>query len=44
MSQQKSGSPVVVGSADAADVAQIIGPHNHRILGRTECSVLVVRR
>jgi len=33
----------VVGSADAAQVAQIIGPHSHPLTGHGECSVLVVR-
>jgi len=33
----------VVGSADAAQVAKIIGPHSHPLTGHGECSVLVVR-
>ena len=33
----------VVGSADAAQVAQIIGPHSHPLTGHGECSFLVVR-
>jgi nucleotide-binding universal stress UspA family protein len=33
----------VVGSADAAQVTQIIGPHAHPLTGHGECSVLVVR-
>ena len=33
----------VVGSADAALVAQIIGPHSHPLTVHGECSVLVVR-
>lgn len=32
----------VVGSADAAQIAQIIGPHSHPLTGHGECSVLVV--
>lgn len=34
---------VVVGSDEAARVAQLVGPHSHPILGHPECSVLVVR-
>jgi nucleotide-binding universal stress UspA family protein len=33
----------VVGTVDAYDVAQIVGPHRHPILRHGECSVLVVR-
>jgi hypothetical protein len=33
----------VVGSADAAQVPQIIGPHYHPLTGHGECSVLVAR-
>ncbi|HEY2196959.1 MAG TPA: universal stress protein [Mycobacterium sp.] len=33
----------VIGKADAAQVAQIIGPHAHPLTGHGECSVLVVR-
>lgn len=34
---------VVVGPDEAKRVAQIVGPHDHPILGHPECSVLVVR-
>lgn len=34
---------VVVGPDEAARVAQLVGPHSHPIVGRPECSVLVVR-
>lgn len=34
---------VVVGADEAKRVAQIVGPHDHPILGHPECSVLVVR-
>ena len=33
----------VVSSADATQVARIIGPHSHPLTGHGECSVLVVR-
>jgi nucleotide-binding universal stress UspA family protein len=33
----------VIGSADTDQVASLIGPHNHPILGHAECSVLIVR-
>jgi nucleotide-binding universal stress UspA family protein len=33
----------VIGSADTDQVASLIGPHSHPILGHAECSVLVVR-
>jgi hypothetical protein len=33
----------VVGSVDAYNVAQIVGPHSHPILRHGECSVLIVR-
>ncbi len=33
----------VIGSADADQVAHLLGPHRHPILGHAECSVLVVR-
>ena len=32
----------VVASADAASVAQIVGPHSHALVAHGECSVLVV--
>jgi nucleotide-binding universal stress UspA family protein len=34
---------VVVGADEAGRVAQMIGPHDHPILGHPECSVLIVR-
>lgn len=34
---------VVVGADDASQVAQLVGPHRHHIMGHPECSVLVVR-
>lgn len=34
---------VVVGADEARHVAQIIGPHDHPIMGHPECSVLIVR-
>ncbi len=33
----------VIGSTDADQVARLIGPHRHPILGHGECSVLIVR-
>jgi nucleotide-binding universal stress UspA family protein len=33
----------VIGSADIDQVAGLIGPHRHPILGHAECSVLIVR-
>jgi nucleotide-binding universal stress UspA family protein len=33
----------VVGSTDVDQVARLIGPHSHPILGHAECSVLIVR-
>jgi nucleotide-binding universal stress UspA family protein len=33
----------VIGSSDADQVARLIGPHRHPILGHAECSVLIVR-
>ena len=33
----------VIGSSEAHQVAQVIGPHSHPILRHAECSVLVVR-
>jgi nucleotide-binding universal stress UspA family protein len=33
----------VIGRADVDQVARLIGPHRHPILGHAECSVLVVR-
>jgi nucleotide-binding universal stress UspA family protein len=33
----------VIGSTDAGQVARLIGPHRHPILGHAECSVLIVR-
>jgi nucleotide-binding universal stress UspA family protein len=33
----------VIGSADTDQVASLIGPHSHPILGHAECSVLIVR-
>jgi nucleotide-binding universal stress UspA family protein len=33
----------VIGSTDTDQVASLIGPHNHPILGHAECSVLIVR-
>ena len=33
----------VIGSADIDQVARLIGPHRHPILGHAECSVLIVR-
>jgi hypothetical protein len=33
----------VIGSADIDQVASLIGPHRHHILGHAECSVLIVR-
>jgi nucleotide-binding universal stress UspA family protein len=33
----------VIGSADVDQLARLIGPHRHPILGHAECSVLVVR-
>ena len=32
----------VIGRADAREVAQLVGPHAHPVLGHAECSVLVV--
>ena len=37
----KTSAPVV-GGADAASVAQIVGPHSHALVAHGECSVLVV--
>lgn len=34
---------VVVGADEARRVSQLIGPHDHPILGHPECSVLIVR-
>jgi nucleotide-binding universal stress UspA family protein len=33
----------VIGSTDADQVARLIGPHHHPILGHAACSVLIVR-
>jgi nucleotide-binding universal stress UspA family protein len=33
----------VIGGADTDQVANLIGPHSHPILGHAECSVLIVR-
>lgn len=33
----------VVGRADAANIAQIVGPHSHPLVPHGDCSVLVVR-
>ena len=33
----------VIGSSDTHQVARLIGPHSHPILGHADCSVLVVR-
>ncbi len=33
----------VIGSSDADQVASLIGPHSHPIIGHAECSVLVAR-
>jgi nucleotide-binding universal stress UspA family protein len=33
----------VIGSADIDQVASLVGPHSHPILGRAECSVLIIR-
>ena len=33
----------VIGSTDIDQVASLIGPHSHPILGHAECSVLIVR-
>jgi nucleotide-binding universal stress UspA family protein len=33
----------VIGSTDIDQVARLIGPHSHPILGHAECSVLIVR-
>jgi nucleotide-binding universal stress UspA family protein len=33
----------VIGNTDADQVARLIGPHRHPILGHAECSVLIVR-
>ena len=33
----------VIGSSEADQVARLIGPHSHPIVGHAECSVLVVR-
>jgi len=33
----------VIGNADADQVAHLLGPHRHPILGHAECSVLIVR-
>jgi nucleotide-binding universal stress UspA family protein len=33
----------VIGSTDADQVARLIGPHRHPILGHAECSVLIIR-
>jgi nucleotide-binding universal stress UspA family protein len=33
----------VIGSSDADQVARLLGPHRHPILGHAECSVLIVR-
>jgi nucleotide-binding universal stress UspA family protein len=33
----------VIGSTDIDQVARLIGPHRHPILGHAECSVLIVR-
>jgi len=33
----------VIGSTDIDQVASLIGPHSHHILGHAECSVLIVR-
>ncbi|UMB70883.1 universal stress protein [Mycobacterium paraterrae] len=33
----------VIGSSDADQVANLIGPHDHSMIGHAECSVLIVR-
>jgi nucleotide-binding universal stress UspA family protein len=33
----------VIGSTDVDQVARLVGPHRHPILGHAECSVLIVR-
>jgi nucleotide-binding universal stress UspA family protein len=33
----------VIGNSDTDQVARLIGPHRHSILGHAECSVLIVR-
>jgi nucleotide-binding universal stress UspA family protein len=33
----------VIGNTDADQVARLLGPHRHPILGHAECSVLIVR-
>jgi nucleotide-binding universal stress UspA family protein len=33
----------VIGSADLDQIARLIGPHRHPLLGHAECSVLIVR-
>lgn len=33
----------VIGSTDVDQVARLIGPHRHPVLGHAECSVLIVR-
>ncbi|MDT5167865.1 MAG: hypothetical protein QOD02_1184, partial [Mycobacterium sp.] len=33
----------VIGSTDTNQVASLIGPHSHPILGHADCSVLIVR-
>ena len=40
--KDKSVQLAVVGGADAAQVAQIVGPHSHPLIPHGECSVLVV--
>ncbi len=32
----------VIGRGDAREVAQLVGPHSHPVLGHVECSVLVI--
>jgi nucleotide-binding universal stress UspA family protein len=34
---------VVVGADEASEVAKLVGPHRHHVMGHPECSVLVVR-
>ena len=33
----------VIGGGDAHQLAQIVGPHDHRVLRHAEASVLIVR-
>lgn len=40
--RDKSMQLAVVGGADAADVARIVGPHGHALVPHGDCSVLVI--